>query len=257
MSAKREFFIRKLKWLDAVGMAVGKDHFAAHVAMIIGYHMNSETGDTFVGRETIADLVGGHVRTVELSIQKLEGLGLLSVERARGRGHVNTYSMAFPEKAVSRPPIAERKAVPTPPIVEGEKAVPDDLKGGVDASKRRSPHRPNLKDTNLEDLTLGKIDVLEGPVAVPKTTLRTAQPAAPPAPRQMVDRDRPRSFKNRGQFEQRLAELVSEAGGDGWDVVMGLDEVRVAALCRRLKNGVLTQQEIFELCVPRRQAVAR
>lgn len=99
-----EFFIRKLTWLDSVGLALGKDHFAAHVAPIIGKHMNSNTGDTFVDRETIADLIGGHVRTVELSIQKLEALGFVPVERSRGCGHCNTYKMAFPEKAVSTPP---------------------------------------------------------------------------------------------------------------------------------------------------------
>jgi hypothetical protein len=70
----------------------------------------------------------------------------------------------------------------------------------------------------------------------------------------MTHQDRPKTFKNRGQFEQRLAELISEAGADGWDVLMGLDEVRVAALCRRLKNGVLTQQEVAELCTPRHVA---
>jgi hypothetical protein len=43
-------------------------------------------------------------------------------------------------------------------------------------------------------------------------------------------------------------------GGDGWAVLMALDASRVAALCRRLKNGVLTQQEINELCGPRRPA---
>jgi hypothetical protein len=73
----------------------------------------------------------------------------------------------------------------------------------------------------------------------------------------MVSQDRPKSFRTRGEFEQRIAEMISDAGGDGWDVLMGLDEVRVAALCRRLKNGVLTQQEIFELCAPPRQAIAR
>jgi hypothetical protein len=44
MSASKsrvEFFMRKLKWLDALSVALGKDHFTAHVAMIIGYHMNS------------------------------------------------------------------------------------------------------------------------------------------------------------------------------------------------------------------------
>jgi len=73
----------------------------------------------------------------------------------------------------------------------------------------------------------------------------------------MLDHDRPKSFKTRGQFEQRVAELISEAGGDGWDILMGLDEVRVAALCRRLKNGVLTQREILELCAPTRRVMAQ
>lgn len=260
MSASKtrvEFFMRKLKWLDAVGKAAGKDHFTAHVAMIVGYHMNSDTGDTFVGRETIADLIVGHVRTVELSIQKLEAWGFLRVERSRGRGNCNTYAMAFPEKAVSTPPFETEKAVPRPPFVAEEKAVPAELKGGESPPKRRSPDRPNLKDTNLEDLTLGKIDVEGGAVAAPPAPPSAAPAPPPPAPRRMADQVHPKTFKNRGGFEQRIAELIDEAGGDGWDVLMGLDEVRVAALCRRLKNGVLTQQEITELCVPRRQVAAK
>jgi hypothetical protein len=60
--ARVAFFMRKLKWIDAICVGVGKDHFTAHVAMVIGHHMNSDTGETFVGRETIADLIGGHVR---------------------------------------------------------------------------------------------------------------------------------------------------------------------------------------------------
>jgi hypothetical protein len=53
-----------------------------------------------------------------------------------------------------------------------------------------------------------------------------------------------------------LAKRITEAGGDGWAVLMTLDEARVAALCRRMKNGVLTQWEINELCLPRRAVVA-
>ncbi|MDF0581256.1 hypothetical protein [Bradyrhizobium yuanmingense] len=236
-----EFFMRKLKWLDAVAIAAGKDHFTAHVAMIIGKHLNSDTGDTFVGRETIADLVVGHVRTVELSIQKLEDWKLLQVRRARGRGHVNTYTMTFPEKAVSTPRLENEKAVHAPPFVANEKTVSGDVKGGETPLKRRPPDRPNLKDSNLEEITLGKMGVSDGAVAAPPARLRSV-PAA-----------QPKSFRNRGEFEQRIAELITEAGGDGWDVLMELDEIRVAALCRRLKNGVLTQIEIAELCAPRRQ----
>lgn len=248
-----EFFMRKLKWLDAVSMAVGKDHFAAHVAMIIGYHMNSDTGDTFVGRDTIADLIGAHVRTVELSIQKLEGLGVLRVQRARGRGHVNTYTMAFPEKAVPAPPFEKENAVPTPPFSSEEKAVRDDAKGGETPPKTRCPDRPNLKDITLSKKTLEN-SVEENAAAAPRATPQPQPVERPPAPKRMSDQDRPKTFKNRGQFEQRIAELITEAGGDGWEVLMSLDDVRVAALCRRLKNGVLTQQEINELCIARRAA---
>lgn len=236
-----EFFMRKLKWLDAVAIAAGKDHFTAHVAMIIGKHLNSDTGQTFVGRETIADLIVGHVRTVELSIQKLENWKLLKVERSRGRGHVNTYTMIFPEKAVSTPPLENGKAVSAPPFASEEKAVPADVKGGESPPKRRSPDRPNLKEYNLEEITLGKTDVSGGAVAALAARLSPV-PAA-----------RPKSFTNRGVFEQRIAELITEAGGDGWDVLMGLEEIKVQALCRRLKNGVLTQIEIAELCAPRPQ----
>jgi hypothetical protein len=43
-STKRvDFFKRKLKWLDVLSVAVGRVHFTAHVAMVIGYHMTSGT----------------------------------------------------------------------------------------------------------------------------------------------------------------------------------------------------------------------
>jgi hypothetical protein len=266
MTSKRrlDFFIRKLKWIDAISLALGKDHFTAHVAIVIAQHMNSDLGETFVGRETIADLIGGHVRTIELSIQKLEAMGFLSVQRARGRGHVNTYTFTFPEKAVSTPPFDEafskpkkaEKAVPTPPFYEQEKAVSDDLKGGEAGSKRRCGDRPNLIDITLSKKTLEN-SIEENAAAASSATPRPQQVAPPPTPKRMSGQDRPKTFKNRGQFEQRIAELINEAGGDGWDVLMSLDEVRVAALCRRLKNGVLTQQEINEVCVAYRRSAGK
>jgi hypothetical protein len=265
MTSKRrlDFFIRKLKWIDAINLALGKDHFTAHVAIVIARHMNSDTGETFVGRETIADLIGGHVRTVELSIQKLEDLGFLEVRRARGRGHVNTYTFTFPEKAVSTPPISTDTTA-SPSVTKRnetsrrdatEKAVPAELKGGESDLKRRSPDRPNLIDITLSKKTLDN-SIEENAAAAPSAAPRPQQVAAPPAPKRMSGQDRPKTFKNRGQFEQRIAELITEAGGDGWDVLMSLDDVRVAALYRRLKNGVLTQQEINEVCTDHRRRAA-
>jgi hypothetical protein len=252
-----DFFMRKQQWLDALSISLKKDHFTAHVAMVLAKHMNSDTGETFVGRETISDLVGGHVRTVERSIQLLEAMKFVSVRRSRGRGHANTYVMTFPEKAVSTPPFAEEKAAPTPPFSEEEKAVCEDVKGGLGDAKRRSGDRPNLQ-VEPKDIILGENGIEKFDVATSSVTPQTGRVASAGAVRRMDSQDRPKTFKNRGEFEQRIAELITEAGGDGWDVVMSLDEFKVAALCRRLKNGVLTQQEINDECVAyRRRSAAR
>ena len=52
-------------------------------------------------------------------------------EGARGRGHCNTYTLAFPEKAVSAPPFKEEKAVSAPLFGVVEMAVRDELKGAM------------------------------------------------------------------------------------------------------------------------------
>jgi len=223
-----EFFIRKLKWLDAVGIAMGKDHLTAHVAFTIAYHLNSDTGETFVGRETISDLIGIHVRSVELSIKKLETLGFLHVRRSRGRGRVNTYTLGFPEKAVSTSsirqeqavsasPVEQEKAVPTPPFDHSKKAVPEAQKGGETTPKRRSPNRPNLIESNLGELTLGNSGIEGTAVAASRAPLPSVCSARPtPALSLMSKPVQPRRFVNRGEYEQRLAELITKAGGDGW-----------------------------------------
>jgi len=261
-SKKRvEFFMRKLKWLDALSVAVGKDHFTAHVAMVICYHMNSDTGETFVGRETIADHIGGHVRTVEHSIQSLERLGFLFVRRAKGRGHANTYVMALPEKAASTPLLEQENAASTPPFtsVSGrnqteEKAAPDELKGGEDAHKRRHPDRPNLKESNLKELTLGNLKVEKNGRAATPVQLLPSSPASFPTLQRMNSANHPKTFANRGQFEQVLARMLSGHGVDGWEVLGLLEDHKVAALCRRLKNRVLTEAEVAEVATQYRKA---
>jgi hypothetical protein len=223
--------VRKLKWLDALSVALGKDHFTAHVAMVIGNHMNSATGETFVGRETIADLIGGHVRTVEHSIQSLERLGFLFVRRARGRGHANTYVMAFPEKAASTPPFEQENAASAPPFISvsgrnqtGEKAASDELKGGEDIHKRRHPDRPNLKESNLEELTLGNLDVEEKVRAAAPAQRPSRSPAPAQIPQRMDSASPPRTFANRGHYEQELARMLRTLGVDGWEALGSLED---------------------------------
>jgi hypothetical protein len=258
-----EFFMRKLKWLDALSVAVGKDHFTAHVAMVIGYHMNSDTGETFVGRETIADHIGGHVRTVEHSIQSLERLGFLFVQRARGRGHANTYVMVFPEKAASTPPLEQENAASTPPLtsVSGrnqieEKAASDELKGGEDAHKRRHPDRSNLKESNLKELTLGNLEVEKNGRAAAPAQLSSHSPVAASTLR-MSSANPPRTFANRGQYEQVLAGMLTRLGVDGWEALGSLEDHKVVALCRRLRNKTLTQAEIAEVATYYRKTFQR
>lgn len=259
-----DFFMRKLKWIDALSVAVGKDHFAAHVAIVVGYHMNSDTGETFVGRETIADLIGGHVRTVEHSIQKLEQLGFLLVRRDRGRGRSNTYIMAFPEKAACTPPLAQEKAAPMPSIasVSGrnlteEKAASDAKKGGETEQKRRLPDRSNLKEDNLEELTLENLVVEKnGGAAAPVRLLPPSQVTAPSL-QWIKSADPPRTFANRGHYEQVLAGMLTKLGVDGWEALGLLEDHKVGALCRRLKNKTLTQAEITEVAVCYRKASLR
>jgi hypothetical protein len=169
--------------------------------------------------------------------------------------------MAFPEKAASTPRLEPEKAASAPPfpnVESGEKAVSDHLNSGQDALERRHPDRSNLIESNLKSLTLEDSKIERGAVAAPNAPPPSSRLATPPpAPRPMFQPIQPRPFNNRGEYELLLAKRITEAGGDGWAVLMALDEARVAALCRRLKNGVLTQQEINELCAPRRAVVAR
>ena len=256
------FYIKKTRWLDGMAINPSVTSAAFRVGGVIAYHLNSETGETFVGRETIADLLGINVKTVDRAIVNLEKEQYLRVVRSVGRTNVNTYSMAFPEKAPQMSPFSSDAmgqgaeiAPPVSPFTDQEMATFEDGNGDISGNKRPHQCRPNLKDLTLSKETLEN-SIGKNGAAAPSETPRSAQAERPPAPKRMTSQDRPKTFKNRGQFEQRIAELISEAGGDGWDVLMGLDDVRVAALCRRLKNGVLTQQEVTELCGPRRRVAA-
>jgi hypothetical protein len=251
VSTRSQFYVRKMKWIDALGAALGKDHFSAHVAIVIAKHMNKDTGETFVGRETIADFVSGNVRSVERSVQRLEKLGFLRVCRARGRGHANVYSMAFPETAACTPPIKSEKAYSTPPFDESrsdeKKAASAEPKGGAIDEKRRSVDRPNLKESNLKELTLENLNLKKDEVAAPPMQLRKSLSTTTPGFERMVPANTPRPFVNRGQYEGELADILSKLGINGWDAVMSLDEFKVAALCRRLRNRTLTQEELSEV----------
>lgn len=102
MSTKRsEFFTQKLRWHSALVARLKGDALTLHVAMAIGEHLNSATGETFVGYQRIADLCGLCRRSVERAVRRLVGLGLLAVQKVRGR-RSNTYRMTTDGKEAWR-----------------------------------------------------------------------------------------------------------------------------------------------------------
>jgi hypothetical protein len=105
----------RMEWMDALALDPELSPVAYKVAAVIGVHLNSEKGDTFVKQARIADLMQVSERTVWTAIMELERRGYLIVERrdlgtttrrertgksttvrnAGGKGVANTYRPAF------------------------------------------------------------------------------------------------------------------------------------------------------------------
>lgn len=248
-----DFFIKKSRWLDAMAVdrAIGQMEY--RVGGVLGAHMNSDSGETFVGRDTIADILGVNVKSVDRAIATLEAAGYLNVVRDRGRGRSNTYSMLLPEKATPVSRFNPEKATPMSPFSEEQKATSETVKGDISVPKRRHPCPPNLKDSNLEGLTYTESG-FEEPIAEAVSPSPAAPaPAAPPqafkAPLRSFQSAKPqpmhmRVHSKRGEQELALSKILGTDEATGWDVLYALSERTVATLCRRLKNGVLTRDEI-------------
>lgn len=212
----------RLDWQDRICFDRDVSHVDFRIAFAIAWHINRRSGKTHVGRHTIAEKIGVHVRTVDHSIQRLERYGYLDVHRNRGRSRSNNYRMGFPEKAAPKPSFidepATEKANSAPPFIDEEKAAHDAEKGGAACNKRRLQRRPN-------------------PIYNPVTN-----PSADPERR---------SFANRGSYEQRLAQLIGPTEAKGWETLQASNDKLVAALCRKLRNGVLEPIDLENLRMQR------
>lgn len=175
MNTQVNFSLQKTKWMELVSVATELSAMEVRVAMVIASHLNRKTGETFVGRETIAEEMGGvSVKSISRAIKKLE-LKYLGVRRQRGRTNWNFYSLKFPEKETS-----------VSPFISDEKGTLDNHKGDIQGIKTGHPCPPNL-DTNLKEVTLGN---------------------AKRFPTQPV------VFKNRGLYEGQLASMLGPNGWD-------------------------------------------
>jgi hypothetical protein len=236
-----DFYVKKLRWLDCLAMDASVDNMAFRVAGIIAQHLNRTTGDTFVGRETIASVIPGRaqrmaaaVKSVDRAIATLERLGYLEVFRPRGRGNSNTYTIRFPQiqNATPMSPFMSENATPVSPVPAAEKATLDPLKGDISSAKRRHGCPPNLVE--------------------PKYNLAPGTDRWTFASPQQVFREE-ESIKRQNSFNQAelndLAEFISASLGiskhESWEMLIGIgDPDAVDHLRRRMRRGDL---KIFDL----------
>lgn len=241
-SAKTEFSIRKTQWIEALASDPDVDNTTMRICVLIAKYMNRETGDTFVGRGTIARFLPvtrklssraepsraerNRLKTVDRCVAYAEALGYLAVDRRPGRSHSNTYEMRFPIKAACMPPLSTELAACMPPITEQEKATSGGQKGDIELQKRRPVCRPNLI-TNLDSTQRPSPTTPTASAATPRAFQGSRSPAA-----------------KQNKFHQielnRLAEFASHARGislaQGWELLLGLDEKRIDYLKRKLRR---------------------
>lgn len=85
------FQAAKEGWLKVVASYPNLSGADCAIAIAISTYLNSKTGDAWPSLETLATDTNRNRATVWRSIERLELLGLLSVQRARGRTRSNRY----------------------------------------------------------------------------------------------------------------------------------------------------------------------
>lgn len=100
--------------LDWVWSGNGLDTGERVVLAVLCKHAGKHTGACWPSLPTIADESGFCEQYLGRVIRRLEGRGLVTIERGNGRGHSSTYHLHIPKKAnlqnpLSRSPV-ERKA---------------------------------------------------------------------------------------------------------------------------------------------------
>lgn len=85
----------RLAWHRQMAEDRDLSHVAFRVAVVIGNYFNNNTGRTFVGYETIGDVVGMCRRSVFAAVQELAKRGHLKVVAGGGRKRANEYGMVL------------------------------------------------------------------------------------------------------------------------------------------------------------------
>lgn len=227
-------------------------NFEYRVAAVLASFLNRETGETFVGRETIArhipgasrrkhvDKGGADVRSVQRAIGAIEGFGYLLVERPKGRGNSNIYRMAFPENRTPESGFKPEKETHES-CFTAENRTRGSTKQDSEPPKTGLGSLPNLKEPY--SLTLGS----------PRRPRGNAYAViAARLERGAFRGGSSRSTTTQNQFGQaelnRLVELIcntcSVTTAQAWEALLEQSDVDVDDLRRKMRRGQLDELDL-------------
>jgi hypothetical protein len=217
----------KLDWHDRMVFDRELSSIGFRVGYAIGWHINRYSGQTHVGRHTIAEKIGCCVKSVDRAITELERRGHLVVEHNRGRGRSNLFRMGQPENATHKSPFPAQNETGSSPFPSPKNATDEVQKGDRNDDKRGHGCRPNPYIEPIE-----------------------SYPSPSPSPSFSDSRRRfPQSERTadgkRGAYEIELAKRLGNGNvATGWEFVSRLTENEVTSLVRRLRNGGLRDRDL-------------
>ena len=130
----------KLRLLESVAFDPLSTDFDARVAIAVTSRVDKYTGAAIIGQEWLAEKIGGTVRGVRFSTERMEARGHFQIEHSRGRGKANVYR---PTKLGTRIPLSGAEMRNYGQLKE----EPRDSKRGTSV-----PPLPNKTITSLEPL---------------------------------------------------------------------------------------------------------
>jgi hypothetical protein len=230
----------QFKWLKRMMRDHELSHMAFRVGSAIGTFFNGETGTTFVGRGTIAKMIGVSVKSVDRAIGQLELRGHLKVRHARGRGNVNVYGPAGEDAvpSVRAPGINAVKIDADASILSTiEKAPIEEKKDDKFDPKRGQRCPPNYQglttELNKEESSARAREVFASSSSSPArpALANTAEGSPGPAT----------------SHKQHLIDRLTERHRvDGNDVLVNLSGEFAGELLRKIAEGRLTSKDVAD-----------
>ncbi len=232
----------KLDWQDRMAFDRDLSNMAFRVGYAISWHLNRYSGDTYVGRKTIAEKLGVTVKSVDRAIKELEAKGHLEVTHSRGRSNSNNYRPAFPQKATQMSPFPTsghlEKTTTESPFLSGEKATSSDEKGDKSDDKRRHGCPPN--PYIIQNLTLKRDS------GVQSRPQPNTEPAAPPlAFRKEAGIGNASAKRDDQDAGNRVAELLAPGNAElGWLMALSLDGKQFEYLKYRVRSRSINATDL-------------